>query len=36
MCDEIVWQFMGLSMAGWNAIFAFGLTAIWIMAARRA
>ena len=36
MCDEIVWQFLGLSMAGWNAVFALGLTVIWIMAARRA
>lgn len=36
MCDEIVWQFLGLSMAGWNAIIAFGLTVLWIMAARRA
>jgi disulfide bond formation protein DsbB len=36
MCDEIVWQFLGLSMAGWNAVIAFGLTALWILAARRA
>ena len=36
MCDEIVWQFLGLSMAGWNAVFAFILTLIWIAAARRA
>ena len=36
MCDEIVWQFLGLSMAGWNAIFALVLTALWIAAARRA
>lgn len=36
MCDEIVWQLFGLSMAGWNAVFAFALTAVWIMAARRA
>ncbi len=35
MCDEIVWQFLGLSMAGWNAVIAFGLAALWIMAARR-
>lgn len=35
MCDEIVWQLLGLSMAGWNAIIAFGLTALWLMAARR-
>lgn len=36
MCDEIVWQLFGLSMAGWNAVIAFGLTALWVMAARRA
>jgi disulfide bond formation protein DsbB len=36
MCDEIVWQLFGLSMAGWNAVIAFGLTVVWIMAARRA
>ena len=36
MCDEIVWQFLGLSMAGWNAAIALGLTALWITAARRA
>ncbi|MEP5729602.1 MAG: disulfide bond formation protein B [Sulfitobacter sp.] len=35
MCDEIVWQLFGLSMAGWNAVIAFGLTAVWIMAARK-
>ncbi|MGC1506172.1 MAG: disulfide bond formation protein B [Sulfitobacter sp.] len=35
MCDEIVWQLFGLSMAGWNAIIALGLTALWLMAARR-
>ena len=35
MCDEIVWQFLGLSMAGWNAVISLGLVIIWIMAARR-
>ena len=35
MCDEIVWQFLGLSMAGWNAVIAIGLTTLWIAAARR-
>lgn len=35
-CDEIPWQMFGLSMAGWNALISLGLTAIWIMAARRA
>ena len=36
MCDEIVWQLLGLSMAGWNAVISLGLVVIWIMAARRA
>jgi len=26
-CDEIAWQFAGLSMAGWNAVISFGLAA---------
>ncbi len=34
-CDEIAWQFMGLSMASWNAVISFGLMAIWIMAYRK-
>lgn len=33
-CDEIAWQFLGLSMASWNAILAFALMAIWIAAYR--
>jgi len=36
MCDEIVWQLLGLSMAGWNAVISFALCALWIAAARRA
>ncbi len=36
MCDEIVWQLLGLSMAGWNAVISLGLAALWIMATRRA
>ncbi len=35
MCDEVVWDLLGLSMASWNAILALGLAAIWIAAARR-
>ena len=35
MCDEVVWQLAGLSMAGWNAVISLGLTAIWIATARR-
>ena len=36
MCDEIVWQFLGLSMAGWNAVISLALCLLWITAARRA
>lgn len=28
-CDEIVWEFLGLTMAGWNAIFSLGFAALW-------
>lgn len=34
LCDEVAWAFAGLSMASWNAVFAFGLAGIWIWAAR--
>ena len=33
-CDEIPWQMLGLSMAGWNAVIAIGLMFIWLKAAR--
>ncbi|MEP2641082.1 disulfide bond formation protein B [Roseobacter sp.] len=35
-CDDIAWQLMGISMAGWNALISLGLVAVWVMAARRA
>ncbi len=35
LCDEIVWQFLGLSMAGWNAVISFGLAALWIIGSQR-
>ena len=35
MCDEIAWQFAGLSMAGWNALLSLGLALLWLRAARR-
>lgn len=34
-CDEIAWSFMGLSMAGWNAVISFGLALLWIRAFQR-
>ena len=35
-CDEIAWDMLGISMAGWNALFSLGLVALWLMAFRRA
>lgn len=34
-CDDIAWQFMGISMAGWNGVFSLMLAAAWLAAARR-
>ncbi|CAD0185550.1 disulfide bond formation protein B [Ruegeria sp. THAF57] len=34
-CDDIPWEFLGLSMAGWNAAISAVLVMIWL-AARRA
>lgn len=33
-CDEIAWQFAGLSMAGWNMILSLLLAGVWIAALR--
>ncbi len=35
LCDQISWQFAGLSMPAWNAVLSAGLLLIWIAAARR-
>lgn len=34
-CDEIAWQMLGISMAGWNAILSAVLAGLWLMAAAR-
>jgi disulfide bond formation protein DsbB len=34
MCDEVVWSFLGISMAGWNAILSFALVLVWLAAWR--
>lgn len=34
-CDEIAWQMLGISMAGWNVILSLGLMLLWLRAARR-
>lgn len=33
-CDEIAWQFAGLSMAGWNMVISLALAGLWIAALR--
>jgi disulfide bond formation protein DsbB len=32
-CDEIAWEFLGISMAGWNALISVGLALLWLFAA---
>jgi disulfide bond formation protein DsbB len=34
-CDKAAWVFLGLSMAGWNALVSLGLAALSAVAARR-
>lgn len=34
-CDDIAWQLMGISMAGWNAILSLVLAGLWIAAFRK-
>lgn len=34
-CDRIVWSFLGLSMAGWNAVISLGLAILSTLAALR-
>ena len=33
-CDKAAWVFLGLSMAGWNALASLGLTALSLLAVR--
>ncbi|KGJ06540.1 Disulfide bond formation protein DsbB [Paracoccus halophilus] len=33
-CDEVAWSLFGISMAGWNAIFSAGLSALWLASVR--
>lgn len=35
-CDDIAWEMLGISMAGWNAILSLGLVVLWLTALRRA
>ena len=34
MCDQISWEMLGISMAGWNALLSAILVILWIAAAR--
>lgn len=33
-CDEVAWQFLGLSMASWNAVLSLVLVGVWVYAWR--
>ncbi|MEP1963004.1 disulfide bond formation protein B [Tateyamaria sp.] len=33
-CDEVAWQLMGLSMAGWNMVISLCLAGLWLAAFR--
>lgn len=35
-CDQIAWQMLGLSMAGWNVVLSLGFALIWLAAAKAA
>ena len=35
LCDEVVWSFLGLSMAAWNGILSLLLVGVWIVSLRR-
>ena len=34
-CEDALWHFLGLSMAGWNAVISLGLVVLSVMAAAR-
>ena len=34
LCNQVAWDFLGLSMASWNGLACAGLAAIWVIAAR--
>ena len=34
MCDQVSWEYLGLSMASWNAVRSAGLVLIWLRAVR--
>ena len=34
MCDQVSWEYLGLSMASWNMVLSLALVVIWVLAAR--
>lgn len=34
-CDDIPWQMLGISMAGWNGLISLALALLWVLAATR-
>ena len=32
-CDEVAWEFLGISMAGWNGLASLALGAVWLWSA---
>lgn len=34
MCDQVSWEYLGLSMASWNAVLSSALVVVWLLAAR--
>ena len=34
LCNQVAWEFLGLSMASWNGLACLGLAAMWLIAAR--
>jgi disulfide bond formation protein DsbB len=32
LCDEIAWSWLGISMAGWNALLSLGIALLWFRA----
>jgi disulfide bond formation protein DsbB len=34
MCDQVSWEFLTISMAGWNGILSIGAMVLWIFAVR--
>jgi disulfide bond formation protein DsbB len=33
LCDQVAWSFLGLSMAGWNAVLSLVIAVLWFRAA---